>query len=353
MVLLRAYAQLVLLALLSPARGALKYVGVDWSSVLVEERSGIQYRNVAGLVQPLEKILKDNGVDTVRQRIWVNPANGDYGLDYNLQLAKRAKAAGLDVYLDFHYADSWADPGKQPTPRGWPAEINALTTKLYDYTRSVCDAFEKAGVQPNIISIGNEIRSGLLWPTGKTNNFANIAKLLAAASKAVKESSLSPQPKIMIHLDNGWDWGAQQWWYQSVLSAGGLALDAFDQMGVSYYPFYGSGATLAALKSSLANMARTWGKEIVVAETNWPQSCPRPSQQFPSDLRGFAFSADGQTQFIKAVAGIVEGTAKGVGLFYWEPAWVDNAGLGSSCDANTMFAWPGTALSSISVYSQI
>jgi arabinogalactan endo-1,4-beta-galactosidase len=350
--LLRHWTCLTGIGLLSSSHAALKYVGVDWSSVLVEERSGRSYRNTAGNVQPLEQILKDNGVDTVRQRIWVDPANGDYDLKYNLQLAKRAKAVGLDVYLNFHYSNSWADPSKQYIPSGWPQEINALSSKLYDYTKSVCDAFQAAGIQPNMISIGNEIRSGLLWPTGKSNNFGNIAKLLKSASKAAKESSLSPQPKIMIHIDNGWDWSAQERWYQSVLS-NGLSLSDFDQMGVSYYPFYGTGATLSALKSSLANMAKSWGKEIVVAETNWPQSCPNPSQQFPSDLRSIPFSAAGQVQFMKAVAQIVEGTSEGVGIFYWEPAWVDNAGLGSSCSSNTMFAWPGTALSSISVYSQI
>jgi len=352
MVLLRHLVFLVGIRLLPSVNAALKYVGVDWSSVLVEERSGITYRNVAGTVQPLERILKDNGVDTVRQRVWVDPAKGDYGLDYNLQLAKRAQAVGLDVYLDFHYSNSWADPSKQPIPSGWPQEISALSAKLYNYTKSVCDAFQAAGIQPNIISIGNEIRGGLLWPTGRSENFGNVAKLLKSASKAVKESSLSPQPKIMIHIDNGWDWSAQKWWYESALSAG-LSLGDFDQMGVSYYPFYGSGATLSALRSSLASMAKSWGKEIVVAETNWPQSCPKPSQQFPSDLRSIPFSAAGQTQFITTVAQIVEGTSNGVGLFYWEPAWVDNAGLGSSCSSNCMFAWPGTALSSMSVYSQI
>ncbi|KAL1844485.1 hypothetical protein VTK73DRAFT_2439 [Phialemonium thermophilum] len=350
------FALTVLLVLFTAqARAALTYVGVDWSSVAVEERNGVKYKDATGAAKPLEQILKASGIDTVRQRFWVDPAGGDYGTDYNLKLAQRAKAGGLDLYVDFHYSNSWADPGKQYAPSGWPTEIGALSSKLYDYTKDVCDRLQAAGIQPKIISIGNEIRAGLLWPTGKTNNWANIARLLKSASRAVKESSLNPQPKIMIHLDNGWDWGTQQSWYTSVLGAGGFALDDFDQMGVSYYPFYGSGAALSALKSSLNNMATRWGKDIIVAETNWPQSCSRASS-FPSDLRNIPFSAAGQVDFLKKVAAVLEGlpaNVNGTGLFYWEPAWIDNAGLGSSCESNTMFTKDGTALSSMSVFGEI
>ena len=336
----------------SAAHAALQYVGADWTSVLIEERAGIQYTDSSGTAKPLEDILASSGIDTVRQRIWVNPPNGDYNLAYNLKLAQRAKAANLSVYLNFHYSDNWADPGKQYAPAGWPTEIGALTDKLYEYTKEVCDEFQKAGVAPNIVSIGNEIRSGLLWPTGRTENWGNIARLLGAASKAVRESALSPQPKIMIHLDNGWNWGQQEWWYSNVLKAG-LSLDDFDQMGVSFYPFYGQDATLSSLKSSLGKMADTWGKEIVVAEINWPQQCSRPAHPFPADLRDVALSWEGQVEFVKRVAEIVESTPKGTGIFYWEPAWMDNAGLGSSCESNTMFAWPGKALPSLEVFSQV
>lgn len=189
---------------LSAVEAALPYKGVDWSSVIVEERAGVSYKNVNGVAQPLERILADSGVNTVRQRIWVTPSGGVYNLDYNLQLARRAKAAGLGVYLNFHYSDTWADPAHQTIPSGWPSDINNLAWKLYNYTLDVSNAFQNAGVQPTIISIGNEITQGLLWNTGKTNNFYNIARLLHSASAGIKDSNLNPKPKIMIHLDNGW-----------------------------------------------------------------------------------------------------------------------------------------------------
>ncbi len=92
---------------------SLTFKGVDWSSLLVEEGAGYTYKTTAGSVQPLETILKTSGVNTVRQRLWVNPSDGNYNLDYNLKLAKRAQAAGLNIYLDIHFSDTWADPANQ------------------------------------------------------------------------------------------------------------------------------------------------------------------------------------------------------------------------------------------------
>lgn len=199
-----ATAPAAFLGLLAVANAALTYKGVDWSSVTIEEQAGIKYKDANDNAQPLEKILAANGVNTVRQRVWVNPEAGNYNLDYNIALAKRAKAAGLGVYIDFHYSDTWADPSHQATPYGWPISVDNLAWKVYNYTLDAANKFQAAGVQPTIMSIGNEITAGLLWPTGKTNNWANIARILHSAAWGIKDSNLSPKPKIMIHLDNGW-----------------------------------------------------------------------------------------------------------------------------------------------------
>ncbi|KAF5877194.1 putative arabinogalactan endo beta-galactosidase protein [Botrytis fragariae] len=333
---------------------ALTYKGVDWSSVTVEEQSGYTYKNTAGTTQALETILKASGVNTVRQRIWVNPSSGQYNLAYNLALAKRAKAAGLSIYLDLHFSDTWADPSHQAIPSGWPTDtVGNLAWEVYNYTLAVSDAFASAGITPSIISIGNEIRAGLLWPIGTTSSYYNIASLLHSASAGIKDSTLTTIPKIMIHLDNGYSWSEQQYFYQTVLAAGPLLTTDFDMMGVSYYPFYSSAATLASLKTSLTNMASTWGKQLVVAETNWPYACPSPAYTFPSDAKSIPFSAAGQTTWIKDVAAIVAGVSGGVGLFYWEPAWINNAALGSSCSDAILFDSKGVARSSLSTFASI
>jgi arabinogalactan endo-1,4-beta-galactosidase len=335
------------------AVSALRYVGVDWSSVLVEERAGISYTSQSGANQPLERILADAGVNTVRQRVWVNPSNGDYNLDYNIAIAKRAQAQGMQVYIDLHLSDTWADPAHQDIPSGWPRDIENLSWRLYNYTLAVSNRLAAEGIRPNIISVGNEIRGGLLWPTGKYDQLHNIAQLLHSGAWGIKDSNLNPKPKIMFHLDNGWDWSVQEWFYSSVLAQGPLSLSDFDMIGVSFYPFYGQQATLANLQNSLRNLASRWGKELVVAETNWPTSCPSPQYQFPDDVRNIPFSAEGQATYIEKVASVVSSVNGGVGLFYWEPAWMNNQALGSSCSSNTLFTWPGRALSSLSVFGRI
>ncbi|KAK4103170.1 glycoside hydrolase family 53 protein [Parathielavia hyrcaniae] len=342
---------IAILAGLSVANG-LTYRGVDWSSVLIEERAGVSYKNTNGIAQPLERILVENGVNTVRQRVWVNPWDGNYNIDYNIALARRAKAVGLGVFIDFHYSDTWADPAHQTIPSGWPTDIDNLSWKLYNYTLDASNRFQDAGVHPKIMSIGNEITPGLLWPTGRTNNWSNIARLLRSAAWGIKDSRLNPKPKIMIHLDNGWNWDTQNYWYTNVLRQGTFELSDFDMMGVSFYPFYSASASLDALRTSLNNMARGWNKEIAVVETNWPTSCPSPRYTFPSDVKHIPFSAAGQATYVTSVANVVSSVSRGVGLFYWEPAWIHNANLGSSCADNTMFSQNGQALSSLSVFQR-
>lgn len=201
----------------------------------------------------------------------------------------------------------------------------------------VCNTFAENGLTVDIVSIGNEITAGLLWPLGKTPNYDNIASLLHSGAWGVKDSNLATKPKIMIHLDNGWDWDTQEYFYNKVLAEStDLVSSDFDYMGVSYYPFYNEDATLASLKSSLTNMHSNYGKDIVVVETNWPVSCPDPAYTFPSDLKSIPFSVAGQEEFLEKLADVVEGVSGGLGIYYWEPAWVDNAGLGSSCADNLL-----------------
>jgi len=323
--------------------------------VVVEEKAGYKYENSAGTTQPLETILKNSGVNTVRQRIWVNPSDGNYNLNYNINIAKRAQSAGLKVYLDIHYSDTWADPGHQTTPAAWRNyNIDNLTWALYNYTKDTMDSFHSNGISLALVSIGNEITNGLLWPLGQqsANGFGNIARLLHSASSAIKDSSISPKPLIMIHLDNGWNWDTQKWWYDGVLAAGTFVASDYDVQGVSYYPFYNSAALLSSLKTSLTNMKSKYGKQIMVVETDWPTVCSHPSNSFPSDTKSIPFSVDGQTKWMQDVASIVSGVG-GSGIFYWEPAWINNANLGSSCENNLMVDKSGKVLSSLAVFSSL
>ena len=340
---------------------ALTYRGADISSLLVEEDAGISYKNTAGSTAKLESIISASGVNSVRQRIWVNPSGGTYDLDYNIELAKRVQAQGMTTYLDLHFSDTWADPSaqvqtllnnnhytylnirtnhQQTTPSGWSTtDINTLTWQVYNYTQEVCNEFAANNLKVEMISIGNEIRNGLLWPLGTTSSYSNIASILHSGAWGVKDSKLATTPKIMIHLDNGWSWSQQSYFYGKVLASGSALLSTdFDYIGVSYYPFYSASATLAALKTSLTNLYSTYGKKTIVVETNWPFACSSPAYAFPSDLTDIPFSVAGQQTFLKRLSTAVS-AAGGIGVYYWEPAWVQNAGLGSSCEDNLLFAW--------------
>ncbi|KAJ5524984.1 hypothetical protein N7494_011634 [Penicillium frequentans] len=332
---------LVLLAsqLLVPAVFAeLSLRGADISSLLIEEEAGISYKNSAGTTEKLEVIMSDLGINSVRQRIWVNPSDGSYDLDYNIELATRVQAQGMGTYLDLHLSDTWADPSDQTTPTGWSTtSIDTLTWQLYNYTKEVCNTFYENGLTVDIVSIGNEIRAGLLWPLGETPNYDNIASLLHSGAWGVKDSDLETTPKIMIHLDNGWSWSEQEYFYNEVLaSTTDLVSSDFDYMGISYYPFYSSSATLASLKTSMTDMYAAYGKDIVIVETNWPVSCPDPAYSFPSDLASIPFSVAGQETYLEKLAAVVEAVTGGLGIYYWEPAWVGNAALGSSCANNLL-----------------
>ncbi|KAJ5678699.1 hypothetical protein N7462_006943 [Penicillium macrosclerotiorum] len=339
---MRSSALLITAAsLLGPASAALSLRGADISSLIVEEDAGVSYKNLAGTTQKLEVILADAGINSVRQRVWVNPTNGYYDLDYNVELATRVQAQGMTTYLDLHLSDTWADPSDQTTPSGWSTtDLGTLKWQLYNYTKEVCNTFAEAGLTVDIVSIGNEIRAGLLWPLGETSSYYNIGELLHSGAWGVKDSDLATTPKIMIHLDNGWSWSEQEYFYNTVLNSGSEFVSSdFDYIGVSYYPFYSSSATLASLKTSLTNLYSTYGKDLVVVETDWPTSCPNPAYTFPSDLKSIPFSVAGQQTFLKDLAAVVEAVTGGLGIYYWEPAWVDNAGLGSSCADNLLFSY--------------
>lgn len=230
-----------------------------------------------------------------------------------------------------------------------------MTWEAYNYTKAVSDRFQAEGIPVEIISIGNEIGNGLLWPVGTTSSYSSISKLLHSASWGIKDSNLNPTPKIMIHVEDGWSWSKQQYFYDAILASttNGLTSSEFDLIGVSYYPFYNTAASLSSLKTSLKNLNSKYGKQVIVVETDWPVSCPNPSSTFPSDVKNIPFSVAGQTTWIKAVADVVAQTPGGLGLYYWEPSWIGNNNLGSSCADVLMVEQNGRVRASLSVFSQI
>ena len=240
--------------------------GMDISTLIEEEACGAVYYDENGKPGDLLRILSDHGVNSVRLRLWNDPYDAEgrpYGAGTNdlaktIELAKRAKAFGMSVLLDFHYSDFWADPGKQTVPKAWAGlDVEGLTRAVYDYTFDTISQMRGAGVEPDLIQIGNEITNGLLWPTGRKPEYDNIASYVSSGIRAVKDSGC--KAKIMIHLDNGGNNEMYVDWFDHYFERG----EDIDIIGLSYYPFWHG--TIGALEANMKDMIARYGKDIIVA----------------------------------------------------------------------------------------
>lgn len=336
------------LLVLIPSISALTYRGADFSSVVNLENSGKSYKD-NGATTKLETILKNHGANLARIRIWTSTDNSQYSLNYGLALAKRAQAAGLGIMVDLHYSDTWADPGKQAIPSSWPKDLNGLNTQIYTYTQSVMQAFVNQGTTPQFIQIGNEINDGFLWPVGKISSagFSPASQMLHSAANAVR--SVTTSTRIVLHLANGWDSSLLTWFYNGIFIQGQLATGDIDVLGFSFYPFYGTKATFNNLKSSLTSIVNKLNKDVMVVETDWPASCSGVTMSEPS----IAISASGQSSFVSGIRSVLQAlpNSRGIGIIYWEPAWIGNAGLGSSCSDALLVDGSGNTRTSINMFS--
>lgn len=228
-------------------------------------------------------------------------------------------------------------------------------------------AFHDAGVDLSLVSLGNEIRNGMIWPLGRvsvdvepaharTANFTGLATLYAAAREGVRDAVRHKgvkKPEVMIHIDNGWNITLQQRWFDGLTSTGLVKEKDWDVIGLSIYPFYGVSATLKNLRSSMNWLAKRYGKPIHVVETDWPAICEgedAPELSEPS----IPASVEGQLEWgrevVKAVRDVPKGLGRGVN--YWEPAWLNNTGLGSACQDAVLFRADWSRWPEVTAYSR-
>ncbi|KAI9661879.1 MAG: hypothetical protein M1821_009118 [Bathelium mastoideum] len=331
--------------------------GHDLSSVAqMEDSEGATWLTTSGEQSTIENILGTGGMDSVRLRLWTAE---EYGLNYTLSLAQRFSKQGYKIYLDMHFSDTWADPSHQATPSGWStSSVTSLANTLRTYVSSTLKSFHAGGVELEILALGNEIISGMLFPLGEISNneFTNFATLWAAARAGVSDAVAAgvTKPSVMIHLNNGWDKATLTWWFSSLFATGKVATSDVDVLGFSFYPFYGTEATISNLQASLNSLASTYNKPMYIAETDWPNSCSGVSLS-----ENYPVSAAGQTEWVQEIITTVQGVKNGAGVFYWEPGFINDTSLGSSCSSAILFDvnwndWPktqATALSSVNMYT--
>lgn len=320
--------------------------GMDLSSLLEVERCGGRFYD-HGREEDALRILKRYGMNLVRLRLWNDPfdeqgssyGGGGNDLETVLALAGRAKEQGIGWMLDFHYSDFWADPGKQTLPKAWRELDEAgLEKAMYDYTAKTLQSCRKAELLPGIVSVGNEVSNGLLWPYGKVPACEKLTCFLNAGIRAVRDTA--PGTPVMLHLDNGGNQKLYRDWFDRYLEHGG---EDFEYIGLSYYPFWHG--SLEMLKQNLQMLALRYGKELIVAEVSMGHTL-NDYQQYEklsdSDRKGMAATAklaaqvpfpmtpEGQAEFMKAVMEIIRQVpeGRGRGFCYWEPAWLPVPGSG-------------------------
>jgi arabinogalactan endo-1,4-beta-galactosidase len=291
------------------------------------------------------KILRKHGLNYARIRLWVDSPDGYHGRKQLLEMAKRLKALKIKLLVDFHYSDSWADPGKQPKPKSWEnLDFQDLKKSLYDYTFDICNSLKMQGTPPDMVQIGNEITNGMVWPDGKNDkSFDNLAALLKEGYQAVKHCS--PSTLVMLHLDNGGKNEQFQWWFDNIIAQG----VPFDLIGVSYYTYWHG--TLASLQNNLDDIALRYDKNIVVVETAYPFT-PDDNDNFENIISseeqpGYPFTPDGQTKILADIMTIVRAipNARGLGIIWWDATWIAVPGNGwDSANPSSGNNWENQAL---------
>ncbi|MDF4835414.1 glycosyl hydrolase 53 family protein, partial [Vibrio parahaemolyticus] len=157
-------------------------------------------------------MLRDHGMNAVRLRVWVNPSDGYYSsLNDVIVKAQWAKDANMDVMIDFHYSDTWADPGNQWKPAAWQQlSFEDLMGQVWSYTRDSLNTLKAAGITPKWIQVGNETNNGMLWNEGMaSSNMRNYAWLFNSGRNAAKE--VFPDAKVIVHLANCHDNANFRW----------------------------------------------------------------------------------------------------------------------------------------------
>lgn len=297
-------------------------------------------------------VCKEVGINTVRLRLWYSPVTKHSGLAEVTEFANEIKSKGLNILLDIHYSDTWADPGKQSKPMAWNSiTVATLHDSIYAYTKRVVQLLADAGAKPAIVQVGNEINSGFLWDDGRIGgvfdpNWSNFTKLIKQGIKAVKD--VDPDIKTMIHFAGYED---ADWFYKQIKDQG---VD-YDYMGISYYPMF-HGKDIDRMYQKLSSLVTTFNKQLIIVETSYPFTLGW--NDYTHNLLGssdqlipaYPATEVGQAQFVTALIKRLKALPgnKGVGLIYWAPDWVAYRGStaldGSSAENQALFNFSNNAV---------
>lgn len=280
--------------------------GADVGWLPQMEATGFKFYDADGKEQDCMLLLKHEGINTIRLRVWVNPsqdkASGHCSKKETAEMALRADNMGMRVMIDFHYSDSWADPAKQNKPAAWASHsVPELLNDVYKHTYEVLDTLKQIGITPAWVQIGNEIPGGMLWPDGSTKNWPQLAQLLNKGYEATK--AVNPKIKVIIHLDEG----NNNLKFRTFFDNATRLNVKYDIIGMSYYPYWihkSYKTTIDDLAHNMRDMVSRYNKDVMIVEVG-------------EEDRLVDETFNLLTATIKAVREVPGG--RGLGVIYWEP----------------------------------
>lgn len=301
--------------------------GMDVSSILVEEKSGVKYYSNDGVEQDVFTTMAQAGVNYARIRVWNDPFDADgngYGGGNNdlataIELGKRATTNGMKVCIDFHYSDFWADPKKQICPKAWEGmSLEDKSNALYEFTKDSLTQLLDAGVDVGMVQVGNETNNGMAGET----QIPNVAQLMNAGSKAVREAAktYNKEIKVALHYTDASDYDK----LDSILYKLASFQVDYDILALSYYPYWHG--TFENLQNVMANIQNKYGKETLIAETAYCYTTEDTDGSGNSVNEGDLIEAYGatvqsQSTALRDVCATAD-EAGALGVFYWEGAWI-------------------------------
>lgn len=325
-----------------------KYIkGADISFYPEMKEEGTRFYSQDGTLTELPDILKNKGINTIRLRLWHTPESSASSLAEVTAFTKTLKEKGFKIFITIHYSDTWADPGNQAKPKAWDGlNLSILGDSVYNYTKRVVTILD-----PDIIEVGNEISNGFLWPEGKISNQANFVTLLKKGIQGARDAT-SGKGRILVHCAS---LDVADWFY-SILKNNGVS---YDLIGISYYPFW-TKKTPAQAVEAMVNLSKTFGKEVLIAETAYPFTLGW--DDFTNNiignqnqlLTGYPASSDGQKSILTEIRQSVESSDRVIGFCYWAPEWIAYRGPqstnGSSWENMALFDFNNKALPGLDAF---
>lgn len=283
-----------------------KGADIGWYTEM--EKKGYKFYTASGTEMDCPALMKSLGFNSLRFRVWVNPEDVWNGKEDVLKKCLRAKELGMKIMIDFHYSDTWADPGKQYVPKAWESyDLDAMAKAVAEHTSDALNTLKDNGVDVAWVQVGNEVTNGMLWEKGrvKGDNASGFAKLFKAGADKVK--SIYPKASVILHIDNAWNMDTLQWFYSLMANTG----VKYDMIGLSLYPSYWNDETNAfepweeKVNQAIANipqLIKTYNRDVMLVEFGMPAAEPQKGKEA-----------------LETLWNGLKDVKRFKGIFYWEP----------------------------------